>query len=837
MLNSIKCLFMCGIIAGLFAGCGSSEKSNDVPSDVRHMAVVTAVQYKAPASVCANGGITVESGIDTNGNSVLDPSEVTSTQYVCNGANGADGMVALLSLVTELSGTNCTYGGTRVNGGLDTNKDGLLEDAEVTSTSYVCNGSPVPTGNNGHDSLLSIVTEPSGTNCVNGGLKVCSGPDVDDSGVLDPGEITSTSYVCSASTSTVPTLTSISVVPASPSIPAGATQQFAAIGRYSDGTTYDLTPYVAWSSSNTVVASASGSIFTSSNGLFRASGIGTATITATFAGYQIISGSAFMTVTPTALRSISISPSSTSLITGASVQFSATGTYSDGTIQILTSSATWTSSSASIATVSNSPSSNGVATGVAAGTTTISASMDGYTGMATLTVKTLTLLTLSPVNVAIEKGATNQFTATGKFSDNTTQNLTSQVTWTTGDATKATITSSGLATGVAIGSTSVSASLANVSASTTISVKSGFLAGVHYTSSSLFVGNTAVGDLNGDGRNDVVAIQSDAVLIYYQNSGGTLDPAVVLTTGLVVNGVEVKDVNNDGLADLIISGNSKTATSGFLGRVVVYRQNALSHSLDSPQEYTLSTGSTGPLAIADLNNDSRPDIVSAGTDAAGNGVVSMLFQQPDGSLGAEITYTGVPVVVDGEVHVADMNNDGLNDIVLQSGDKQLAVVKQVSPGAFSATPEYYQVQTSYWPYFRSFALGDLNGDGLTDVAVGDPGNSPNLNIFYQNTSGTLTGPTIKSNLINTVDEVDIADIDGDGLNDLILITDGNWIEIVYQANDHTFLAPMTYHLPTSSSGGTSIHQAMSVADINNDGLLDIVASWSNEGIYILPQKP
>ena len=406
-------------------------------------------------------------------------------------------------------------------------------------------------------------------------------------------------------------------------------------------------------------------------------------------GYQIISGSMLMIVTPAALQSISISPYSTSVIAGASVQFGATGIYSDGTMHVITSSATWTSSSASIATVSNTPGSNGMATGVTAGSAMISASMNGYIGTATLNVKTLTLLTLSPLNVTIEKGATKQFTATGKFSDNTTQNLTSQVTWTTGDSAKATITSSGLATGVAIGSTSVTASLANVSASTTIAVKAGFLAGSHYTSSSLSVGNTAVGDLNGDGKNDVVAIQSygtPTVLIYYQNSGGTLDPAVVLTTGILVKGVEVRDINNDGLADLIISGNSKTATSGFVGRVVVYRQNAVSHSLGSPQEYMLSTGNTGPLAVADLNNDGLLDIVSAGTDTNDNGIVSMLLQQPDGSLGAEITYTGVPVVVDGEVHVADMNNDGLNDIVLQSGQKQLAVVKQVSPGAFSATP-------------------------------------------------------------------------------------------------------------------------------------------------------
>lgn len=831
MLNSIKSLFICGIMAGLFTGCGTSGDSDSPPPP--HMTVATAVLYTAPAAACANGGITVESGIDTNGNSILDLLEVTNTQYVCNGTNGTDGRPALLSMVTEPTGSNCTYGGAKVNAGLDANQDGLLEDAEITSASYVCNGSPGL-----HDSLLSIVTEPSGSNCSNGGLRVSSGLDVDDSSVLDPGEITSTSYVCTPSTSTVPTLTSISVVPANSSVPAGATQQFAAIGEYSDGTTYDLTPYVAWSSSNTGVA-ATGSFFATANGLFGASTIGTATITATLPGYQIISGSTLMTVTPAELRSIWISPSSTNVIAGASIQFTATGFYSDGTAHVITSSATWTSSSASVATVSNSPGSNGMATGIAAGSATISASLHGYTGATTLNVKALTLLTLSPTNVAIEKGTTQQFTVTGTFSDNTTEDLTSQVTWTTGDVAKATVTSSGLATGVAIGSTPVTASLADISASTTISVKPGFLTGVNFPSSMINVGNTAVGDLNGDGRNDVVAIQAyntpTKFLIYYQNSTDTLDSAGVLTTNLVVKGVEVKDVNNDGLADLIIIGNA--SSSGLPGKLAVYRQNPTDHSLDNPQEYTLSAINTGPLAIADINDDGRPDIISAGTNASGSGVVSMLFQQSNGSLGAENTYAGAPVVVDGELHVTDMNNDGMNDIMLQSGAKQLAVVKQVSPGIFSTTPDYYQVQTSYWPYFRSFALGDLNGDGLTDVAVADPANSPYLNIFYQNTSGTLTGPTIMLFAINSEDEVDIADIDGDGLNDLIIIDNGNTVNILYQASDHTFLTHMTYYLPTHSTGGTSIHQAMSVADINSDGLLDIVASWSDEGIFILPQRP
>jgi hypothetical protein len=246
----------------------------------------------------------------------------------------------------------------------------------------------------------------------------------------------------------------------------------------------------------------------------------------------------------------------------------------------------------------------------------------------------------------------------------------------------------------------------------------------------------------------------------------------------------------------------------------------------------ISTNSAGPLAVADLNGDSLPDIVAAGSGSGGNGVISMLFQGSGGSLGPELVYGGVAVVVDGELHVADMNHDGANDIVVQSGDKQLAIIKQTSAGTFSATPDYYAVQTSYWPYFRSFALADLNGDGRTDVVVADL--TGNLNIFYQNAGGTLDGRTISN---YAADEVDVADIDGDGLNDIILLDDGNWVRVLFQLPDHSFSNPTNFTLPTSSTGGTFIHQALSVGDVTGDGRPDIVASWFLDGIYVMPRAP
>ncbi len=349
---------------------------------------------------------------------------------------------------------------------------------------------------------------------------------------------------------------------------------------------------------------------------------------------------------------------------------------------------------------------------------------------------TLLSIAVTPQVPAIAKGKTQQLTATGAYSDNSSVDVTMRVNWTSSDTAKATVSATGLVSGMGVGPATITATSGGILGSTSVNVVAGFLPGVNYPnlSPSFLVGDTAVGDLNGDGRNDVAVLESGfaptRILVYYQNAGGTLDSPQVITTDLNPKGIAIGDVNNDGLADLIVSGNSTTATSGFLGRIAVFRQDNVSHALSSPQEYVLSTNNVGPLAVADLNGDSLPDVVSAGTGSGSNGVISLLFQGPGGALGPEVTYTSVPVVVDGELHVADMNHDGSNDIVLQSGVLQLAVIKQVSPGTFSTTPDFYTVQTSYWGSFRSFALGDLNGDGRTDVAVADPGNSGYLNKRY-----------------------------------------------------------------------------------------------------------
>ena len=192
-----------GIVAIALAACsggggsgGGGGGSSGSPS------VIAAISpSSAPASACPNGGITVQSGIDQNLNGVLDPSEVTLTQYVCNGSpgsTGAGGAAALVSMANEPAGANCPAGGTKVTSGPDANANGVLDASEVTSTGYLCNGT---NGTNGANTLLSVTAEAAGANCASGGLKVVSWLDTIANGTLDPSEAASstTSYVCNGS--------------------------------------------------------------------------------------------------------------------------------------------------------------------------------------------------------------------------------------------------------------------------------------------------------------------------------------------------------------------------------------------------------------------------------------------------------------------------------------------------------------------------------------------------------------------------------------------------------------------------------------------------------------
>jgi uncharacterized protein YjdB len=192
------------------------------------------------------------------------------------------------------------------------------------------------------------------------------------------------------------------------------------------------------------------------------------------------------------LTSVSVYPASANVSMGEQQQFTATAKYSDGSTANVSSTAAWSVGSSSIATIN----SNGLLTAVAAGSTSVTASLTGVSGNASLDVetvpiaKTLKSIAVTPPTASVNVGASQQFAATGTYSNGSTGNLT--VTWSTSEASIATINSSGIATGISAGSVTVTATSGTVSGIAALTVNQDAVTGLTLAppSASMLYGGT-----------------------------------------------------------------------------------------------------------------------------------------------------------------------------------------------------------------------------------------------------------------------------------------------------------------------------------------------------------
>ncbi|WP_342040160.1 Ig-like domain-containing protein [Aeromonas caviae] len=274
-------------------------------------------------------------------------------------------------------------------------------------------------------------------------------------------------------------LTAIQITPPSVSLAKGQTRQLTATATYSDNTTADVTGSVAWLSDDMTTATVS------STGLLTGRIAGTTEVTASLDG--ITSNTVQVTVTDAVLTAIQVTPPSVSLTKGQTQQLTATATYSDNTTADVTGSVAWLSDDMTTATVST----TGILTGRIAGSTEVTASLDGITSntvQVTVTDAVLTAIAITPPSVSVGKGQTQQLTATATYSDSSTANVTDNVAWLSDDTATVTVIS-GLLTGVEQGTAEVTASLDGVTSNAVqVTVTDAVLTAIEITPPSVSVG-------------------------------------------------------------------------------------------------------------------------------------------------------------------------------------------------------------------------------------------------------------------------------------------------------------------------------------------------------------
>lgn len=187
----ITCLF--------FVACKDSSDENSVGDQNPASTSLDKLFFAAPKTidpgdVCKFGGFEIALGLDTNNNNELETSEITENKTVCHGENGLSSLIA--SKVEPL-GENCEAGGTRFNTGLDANKNNILDSEEISSSFYACHGKGEDGySSNGFSTLLTNTKEAVGENCAAGGNRIDVGLDSNSNKLLDQAEINSSFYIC-----------------------------------------------------------------------------------------------------------------------------------------------------------------------------------------------------------------------------------------------------------------------------------------------------------------------------------------------------------------------------------------------------------------------------------------------------------------------------------------------------------------------------------------------------------------------------------------------------------------------------------------------------------------
>lgn len=284
----------------------------------------------------------------------------------------------------------------------------------------------------------------------------------------------------------------------------------------------------------------------------------------------------------------------------------------------------------------------------------------------------------------------------------------------------------------------------------------------------------AIGDINSDGLNDLVVTNVDYnnIYVYYQTSSGGLSNPVIYATGQSPHGVAIGDVNGDGRNDVVV-GNW---LSSFIS--VFYQNTSNNNILDQAVNISTSSSYNAGVAIGDVNCDGLKDVVV--THFYGNNYVDVIFQNKDGTLGGPqapyISLSGANQPA--EVVIADVNSDGLNDICVGSArSNAIGIFYQTSPGKYSSIK---MLSASQWT--PGITSGEFNSDGLTDLATcGESSNE--MDVFLQLKSGAMS-TKIKYSTTGNSEPLGIAsgDFNGDGKDDIVCaLMQKNAIGIFYQA--------------------------------------------------------
>ncbi|HET7489420.1 MAG TPA: VCBS repeat-containing protein [Acidimicrobiales bacterium] len=330
----------------------------------------------------------------------------------------------------------------------------------------------------------------------------------------------------------------------------------------------------------------------------------------------------------------------------------------------------------------------------------------------------------------------------------------------------------------------------------------------------------ATGDLDGDGRPDLVVpdYAAGTVAVLANLGGGSFGPARSFAAGSGPEGAAVADFTGDGRADVAVADASGT---------VALLAGDGAGNLVPLGSVSGGGSSTMGLAAGDFNGDGRPDLAVANY---GSGTVGVLLGNGDGTFAAARTYPGGytashPLAV----VVADMTLDGRPDLVVTAAGTTGTVRVLTGNGDGTFTPRTVVGTGGAHP--SGLAAGDLTGDGVPDVAVGNVALSGTVAVLAGDGTGAFSSLATYPTGGSLPDGAVVADFDRDGRPDLAVTNAGTDTVAVLTAGP-TGLAPAL----TFGAGGSD-PVALAAADLNGDGAPDLAAANAVSGtVGVLAQQ-
>jgi hypothetical protein len=327
---------------------------------------------------------------------------------------------------------------------------------------------------------------------------------------------------------------------------------------------------------------------------------------------------------------------------------------------------------------------------------------------------------------------------------------------------------------------------------------------------------SAVADLNGDGKPDLVVSGDGAAVLL--NTGGKFGTPDILPLDNSAVSVAIGDANGDGKPDILVGSGPDTVA--VLGNGDGTFQTPL---LDPDLNITIGGGNVYQVrTVADINGDGIPDVVRLG-----NGSLQVALGRGDGSLG---TFTPVESTsFNDNIFVADLNGDGIPDLVLFQHGRANALAVLLGKGNGTFGPE--QVITSSRSDISVAALADVNGDGKPDLI--EATSTGDLIVRLGVGDGTFGAELIsKLGLGGISGDLTVGDFNHDNKLDLATIVGGSLPVVALGKGDGTFAKAPLSILPNRPqlSGATLV-----AADFNGDGKLDLVAIDENQTSIVLFQ--